>query len=72
MMSKKLFINHEIGCISFDGKMNLSTVSDYMKIFLTIIENDNKSYHICYRTKTPIEIVYDKPIVSLDQLNIPN
>ena len=38
MMYKKPFIDQEISCINFDGERKLSTVSNYMKEFLSIIE----------------------------------
>ena len=72
MIYKTPFINQEISCITFDGERNLSTVSNYMKEFLSLIEIENKKCHICYNTKTPIELVYDKLIISLDGLNSPN
>ena len=43
-----------------------------MKTFLSIIEIENKHCHICYNKNTPIELVSDKLIMSLDGLNIPN
>ena len=43
-----------------------------MKEFLRIIEIENKKCHICYNTRTPIELVSDKLIMSLDGLNITN
>ena len=43
-----------------------------MKEFLRIIEIENKKCHICYNTKTPIELVSDKLIMSPDGFNSPN
>ena len=72
MMSKETFINQEISSINFYDERNLSTVSNYMKDFLGIIEVDNKKCHICYNTKNPIKLVYDKMIISLDVLHTTN
>ena len=72
MMPKKHFINQEISYINFDGKMNLSTVSHYMKEFLSMMEIENKKCYVYYNTKTPNEVVSDKLIMSLDGLNSPN
>ena len=57
MITKKTFINQEISYINIDGDMELSTVSNYIKYFLRIIEIENKKRHICYTMKTPIELV---------------
>ena len=59
MMSKKPFIDQEISYINIDGEMKLSTMSNYMKYVLGIIEIENKKCYVCYNTKTPIELVSD-------------
>ena len=71
-MSREPFINEEISYINLDGERKLSTVSNFMKEFLSINEIDNKKCHICHNKKTPIELVYGKLIMSLDGLNSPN
>ena len=68
----KKFITQEISHIIMDGDMKLSTVSNYMKEFLSIIEIENKKCHIWYNKNTPIEIVSDKLVMSLDGLNSSN
>ena len=52
--------------------MKLSTVFNYMKDFLSIIEIENKKFHICYNTKTPIKLISDKLIMYFDGINIFN
>ena len=54
MMSKELFINQEISYINFNGERKLSTVSNFMKEFLSINEIENKKCHVCYNTKTQL------------------
>ena len=71
-MSKEPFINQEISYNNFDGDRKLSTVSNYMKAFLSIIEIENKKCHIYYKKKTPIKLGSDKLIMTLDGLNSPN
>ena len=72
MVSKEPVINQEISYINGNGEMKLSTVSDYMKEFLSIIEIERKNYHICYKWKTPIGLFYDKLIMPLYGLNSSN
>ena len=72
MMSKEPFINEDISYINLDGERKLSTVYNLMKEFLSKNEIENRKCHICHNTKTPIELVSDKLIISLDGLNITN
>ena len=37
MVSKKLFMNQEIRYYNGNGEINLSTVSDYIKQFMSVI-----------------------------------
>ena len=46
-----------------------STVSNYMKYFLSIIEIENKKCHVLYKKKTLNELVSNKLIMSLGGLN---
>ena len=43
-----------------------------MKEFLSINEIYNRKCHIFHNEKTSTELVYDKLIMSLDELNSPN
>ena len=72
MMSKKPFINQEISYINIGGRMKLSTMSNYIKDFSSIIEIEKEKCHICYNKNTPFEIFSDKLVLSLDGLNTPN
>ena len=39
------------------------------KIFLSIVEIETKKCHRCSNLKTPVELVTDKLIISLDELH---
>ena len=43
-----------------------------MKYFLSIIEIENKTFRIWYNTNTPVKLVFDQLIMSLDVLNSHN
>ena len=68
MIPKRPFINQEISYINIDGEIKLSTFSNNMKAFLSIIEIGNKKCHICYEINTPIKLVHDELIMSIDGL----
>ena len=71
-MSKEPFINQEISYINFYGERKLSTVSNFIKYVFSINEIENKNGHICYNTKTPIELFSNKLTMSIYGLNILN
>ena len=72
MVSKKPFMNQEILYNNRNYERKLCTVSAYIKSFLSIIEIDNKICHICSIWNTPIELVSDKLIMSLNGLHTAN
>ena len=72
MISFELFRNQEICLIDLNGEKIISTVSTYVKEYLSIVEIKNKKCQICYRLKTPVEIVSDKLIMFLEGLPTSN
>ena len=72
MVSQKHFINQEICHINLNGKRIICTVSTYIKEFLSIEEIDNKICQRCSKLKTPVELISDKLIISLEGLPTSN
>ena len=59
-------MSQDICYISRNCESKLFTVSAYTKGFLSIVEIENNVFHRYYKWKTPIELVPDKLITSLD------
>ena len=72
MVSRKTFTNQEICSINGNGEIKLCTVSAYIKEFLIIVEIENKKCHRFSKLKTPVELVTDELIMSLDRLHTSN
>ena len=72
MVSKEPFINKEVGYIIEKTEMNCTTVSDYIIVFINIIEFEKKMCGVCKKRKTLIESVNDKLIMFIGVLNISN
>ena len=72
MVSQKPFINQEIFHINLNGERSICTVSAYVKEFLSIVEIENKICQICSKLKTPVELISDKLIMSLEGLPTSN
>ena len=47
-------------------------MSAYVKEFLSIVEIENKICQICFKLKTPVELISDKLIMSLEGLPTSN
>ena len=62
----------DICYINFNCERNLCTVSAYIEWLLSIVEIKNKCLQICSKQKTPIKLVYDKLIISIDGLKVSN
>ena len=71
MVSQKPF-SQEICHINLNGERNICTVSEYIKEFLSIVEIVNKICQRCSKLKTPVELVSDKLIMSLERLPTSN
>ena len=65
-------MSKEICYINGNCESKLCTLSAYIKLFLSIVEIDNKNCDKCSKWKTPIELVSDKLIMSLDGLHTYN
>ena len=72
MISFEFFSNQEICHIDLNGEKIICTVSTYMKEYLSIVEIENKKCQKCSRSKTPVEVVYDKLIMFLEVLPASN
>ena len=72
ILSQKPFISQEICHINFNGERSICTVSTYIKEFLSIVEIENKICRRCSKLKTPVELIYDKMIMSLEGLPTSN
>ena len=72
MVSQKTFINQEICHIILNVERSICTVSTYIKEFLSIVEIDNKTFQRCSKLKTPVELISDKLIISLEGLPTSN
>ena len=62
-------MSQEICYINGNGKIKLFTVYAYIKELSSIVGIDNKRYNICYKLKTPVELVTDKLSMYLDGLH---
>ena len=58
-VSQKTFINQEICNINLNDERIILTVSKYTKEFLSIVETKNKICQICFKLKTPDELISD-------------
>ena len=47
-------------------------MSEYIKEFLSIVDIENKKYHICSKLNTPVELGNDKLNMSIDGLHTSN
>ena len=72
MAPKKPFMIQVICYIDGNGERKLCTVSTYIKESLSIVEIENKKCHRCSKLRTPVELVTDKLIMSLDGLHTSN
>ena len=72
MISYELFRNQDICHIDLNGEKRISTVSTYIKEYLSIVEIENKKCRICSRLKTPVEVVSDKLIMFLEGIPTSN
>ena len=72
MMPKKPFMSQVICYINGNGEGKLCTMLSYIKELLSIVEIKNKKCHRCYKFRTPVELVTDKLIMSLDGLHTSN
>ena len=57
MATKKPFMSQERCCINGNGERKLCTVPAYIKVFLSIVEIENKQFHRCSKWMTPVELV---------------
>ena len=55
-----------------NGERKLCTVFAYIKYFLSIVEIENTKCHRCSQLKTPVNLVAEKLIMSIDELHTYN
>ena len=72
MVSQKPFINQEICHINLNGERIICTVLKYIKLFLSIVEIENKICQRCSMLKTPVELISGKLIISIEGLPTSN